>query len=1148
MAKCPEEIIVATFLYLERLSNLNGDEKKIILNEGDAEEISTKILNVLQKRTQDIEKSELAEKIFSSKTPSFTLSAKSNLDAVNFIESDKNRLKIIHERSDKYEIQTPHDVDITTEVLDVSEQDDKIGKEIFDIEANKIILENEDSIGYSTQSIEATAYNIGKKIADILGFDKSEMIGTAGVLEIANNFISTFSKYNYTPMIKSNDQMANILHFEFSPSSIAEFREFLEKDYSTIDISYLENWIDEIKDELNMNTKRNLLDIIFSRTENMKHFEYTFLEKIDVENNNDLYNEIKDAKKNKLQISFSSSQVINPIYTIKTRNDNRKVYLKIDSKYKYLDDSLIKEKLDAIVPAKTIFSMDESKINVYFDYTDNEEDVKLLRASSQQATKDYFYHSSFVDSYKNSVLSVDESDNGAKGNKAKILRKISENCENVILATGTFLDGYPKNIAYQMAYLDGIKDVEGFARQLTEEFGVFSLKNNAIKNLVYSVMTNTEVSNMFYDAIKQFQNAKKNEYKISSAFTKDFITYISDNGLIQGEIDFMKAVNTFSFVLKASVDYLKGSNNGLDILKKVIFDSRKKSNPLVKEEAGLQSVFSFVQLLKSQKGGHINIATRELLHNVKENIVYPDLKAHNQTKSDILSDNIGFDMLSENNNVFALVTDLYFDYYARDNHITSIKYLLQTNFEYFIESASGMDSQSKANLEIIKPPEMTREEFLGLVSSTKAKTSDSIIEDYKLYIKNNGVLPEIENKDKEKLLLHLLKQFQTHFLDVVLKKRESEFVMKKFVFPEKLANSFGEMFIENELQFKDSYPYKKDTQEHLMFSHKVGFHKEEWKEFLEEPIEYTYTIGSDNNREIMNVFSSKGREKEIHKNIQNGENFVVGSARTLSTAFNVCDAIAGAIKRENKDKPILIQVVQSSDLKRILSKVNTSKLENEYNIKIQIEPSSLISSEVNKAEARGIHSPLFTNIDAAARGLDLSSKGVVKIKENGDKVMHGKLYTTGTTVSSGNLLQFFSRTFKPKVSDSADISVYCGGGNMDLMVEKKGDIGEIMDKIKSELVYCMQDDAIVISDKNKAMEDLAFECVNDEGVGVCSTFNDKLGERALESLTVSKEFMSGKRSDKAVTNINDVISISDAYQAQLYDRGIAVESTQDIAV
>ena len=1152
MAQCPKEmekIAIASFLYLERLAN---DENKTNLknNENGIKNITNKIVSLFSSWQKDYQQFQ------ETKLPSFTLTAKSNLDAVNFIETNKSTINTITNKYYKSEIKTKYDVSLEIEFKELySNVEDFIEKE-----AEKIVFDNEENLAYyiSSENLSNSYYSDflsleeffskinGKDIEDYELYKKFNIQDN-----IIRKITSLFSKEVQFDFIKAGNIPAKGYIFDFTePSKIEKFGEFLKEKKIELKVP-LEKILEDIKDKINLESKIKIISLIREKTNTSAAFEAMIRDLIYDE-------EFKQAFKNKedIKISLTTKDMLTPFLTMRKKNEFGKVetvnvQINIDSKYKRLDDTLLKEEYIDVSPSKIDFKLKGEKGAVEIELDYEKKDVPLIKKASKQASKNYFYHSSFMNKYKKSAISIDESDSGAKGNKSNVLRKMAENAKNVILATGTFLDGYPKNIAYQMAYLKGIQDEDEFARQLTEEFGVFSFKNSVIKNLTYACMVDDNVKDFFYDTALEFNKKRKdkkesqNLSKIASDFTFKFIKYAKDNELLKEDMDSLKSTKIFESILRRAGEYIEEFNDGYMLLKKIIFDSRGKSDSLLKEQAGLESVFSFVQLLRSQKGGHINIATRELLHNVEEEINFEDLEEYLKTKELIKENTIDISYIAENNYLSALMVDAYLNYYAKSNYINSLKYMLITNFENFINSA--LEGKHKDNnLKLILPENMGKKEFKSMVSRQNISTDDSIVSYFKEYLNNNGEIPQIEDKKKQQLLKHLIKKFQELFLEPIMNEERTKYIMKQYVFHEKLSNGSDEVMVRNEFKFKDAYPYLQKTNEPLIFSIKLGFMKDRWKPFLKEPIEYKYIIGGDTNKEIMEEFASKGREKFIEDNILNKNNYVVGSSRTLVTAFNVCDAILASLKRENKNKPILLQVVKSSDLAKILSKVNFDYLQ-KNNIDLQLEPSSLISNEVNKAEARKVHAPIFGNIDAMSRGLDLSSKGIIiGHNEYGEEIKHGKLYTTGTTTAPNTLLQFYSRTFKPRVSESADINVFNGGRNVNFFLQKEGATSSLATQMTLEINERLsndKDNMLIVKERDNVFDCLAVEALNNSEVAkITTTFCDKLGERALESLKVSKEFMSGRRSDRKSTDIENIVSLSEAYVKKEKQKNLKIQA------
>ncbi len=1147
--KCPEDMLITTFLYLERLDKLDGVDKKININSNDAKIVCDKIIKVHKAHYRDVEKSLKQKKDLPHDFPLFTMSSKSNLLSVNYVEKNPMFENAIYEKENKILIKTKHDVEISIEAEDIPSGDNNAIRELRDFEANKIYLPNEDSTAYSLVNKNNTICNIQDFIHQLTPYGYDSVF-------IAEQFFNHFAKYTKTDILSNKDILAEILEFNFSPDIVDAFVKKINEE--RVDTEYdfeAEKFLESIREHLNMLSKKGLIDIIASRTEGLKKFNLTLSSLLDNKANEEFLKKASASDTCNVMLSLESIAILNPIYNISSRANDRVVYAKIGANKKEYKDDMVTEKKVSVVPTKTFFDLSSTSIQMELDYSENSDGVLPIRKSSEQASKDYFYHSNIIENKENFVLSVDESDAGAKGNKADVMRSLAEKSDNIVLATGTFLDGYPKNIAYQMAYLDGIKDVKEFSQQLTESYGIFSLRNTAIKNLINATLTQKHYSDMFYSTAISFHKSKEDSYKIAVDFTNDFIKSITDDGIVMGEIEFSQALQTFTYCFTQAKNILE-YGSGADFLKSLVFSNRNGRNTLIKEEAGLQSVFSFIQLLNSQEGGHINIATRELLHGVNETIDFPDRAQHFNTKNAIINNEISAKDISDNNIQSALIFEAYCDYYARENFVPTIKYIMQSNFEYFVDSLIGKDSYSKFNYELLQEEndflsEITREEFISQISETNKTTKNSITEQYKRYLNSNGNMDNVD-EEKRELLNIVIDKFQKHFLDAYMYDKETEFVMANSIFPEKMSSNSGEMILKTDLYFKSGYPFLEKEERPIEFSKKVGFYKEAWKEFLPHPIEYDYKMGSHNNVEVMNVFASKGRDKQIKSDIDNGYSPVIGSARTLSTAFNVCDAIANAICRANKEKVIQIQVVQSSDLKKILNKIDTQKLFEKHNIELLIAPSNLISNEVNKANARQIQSPIFTNIDAGARGLDLSPKGMFCIDDNGRGMKKGKLYTTGTTVSPANLQQFFSRTFKPRFSESAEISVFSGGKNIALKTvptQENSSVKSSMNDIEKLIsAQINEEDIFILSDNNKALEDISNECIANGIVEQKMTFNDSNAEGALEALAISKEFMSGERSDKSFTNLNEIVEISEAYANLINSREPEIEMQENVAI
>jgi len=77
---------------------------------------------------------------------------------------------------------------------------------------------------------------------------------------------------------------------------------------------------------------------------------------------------------------------------------------------------------------------------------------------------------------------------------------------------------------------------------------------------------------------------------------------------------------------------------------------------------------------------------------------------------------------------------------------------------------------------------------------------------------------------------------------------------------------------------------------------------------------------------------------------------------------------------------------------------------------------------------------------------------------------------------------------------------------------------------------------------------MSNECIASGVIIPATTFNDSNAERALEALAVSKEFMSGERSDKSITNLNEIVEVSEAYVNLVNSRESKIEQQENIAI
>ncbi len=1134
---CPEDVLIATFLYLERLDKLSGADQKINISNAQAKNVCDNIISIHKKQMSNIEKSLKQKQDLPYQLPKLSLSSKSVYSSINYIKQDDSYKNVVVDRTNKLSVETKYDLELDISVREIT--DNQLMSHIKSTEAKKIYLPNEDSIGYSLKDKLNTLVYIEDFLYSMPLYKENYSV-------IARHLYSYFAEDMQTDIITNNGKMATITKFTFSQNIIDRFVNSVKEEVDSNKFTFNEiNLINVIRDQLNIKAKEDLLTIISTRSLGLIKFNDTLSMILDTKKNQDILAESARSETSNIHISFESIGMLNPVYSLSSKaGQNKMIQAEIYAYKKVYGDDLVTETDEETYPAKTIINLKSAMMNIKLDYQENNENegIKLIRKPSEQAARDFFYHSKTIENSKGTVIAIDESDYGVKGEKAGVMREMVKQSSYVILATGTLLDGYPKNIAYQLAYLTEINDPKIFSAQLAQTYGNFKLRNTAIKNLLNAVRLE-KYDAMFFSTAVDFHKSKENNYKIAQDFTNRFIKSIVEDDIVIGEIDYSQALQTFLYCF-TQAKKISNYDKAFTFLKELTF-VREGVHPLTKEEAGLQSVFSFIEAMGSV-GANINVATREMIHGVKEINIFSDEKQYHSTKRKINSGDISISTIEENNESSALMFNAYYEHYARVNFVSTIKYLLQTNFEYFIKSLTDKGVTARLNFEVLQAEggilsSMKRNEFIYSISETNKTTNNGVLEQYKRYLNANGDIRAIED-DKRKLVAELIEAFQVHCLDVLTNEKnenETDFVMLKTIFPEKISNNSGELILGTDLYFQDGYPFIVETELPIKFTQKIGFYKKEWEEFLAEPIEFNYVIGSSHNAEVMEVFASKGNSKQIDKDINNGYSPVIGSSRILSTAFNALDAIASAMRKNKVDKNIIqIQVVESSELKKILNKVDKTILM-ENDVELLVLPSKLINDEVKRVAARGIQSPFFTSIDAGARGLDFSLKGRRIEDSNRPNSREGIIRTTGTTVSPADLQQFLSRTFNPKISNRAETIMQNGGKDISIKAvspQKNKDVVPIMDSVGDIIEGNINPNGIYVIDNNintkNAKIKKVFETAMTTGVLVPAlTFNGINTEKHKIAFDVSKEFMSGKRSDKKNTNYRDPISISDAFLA-----------------
>lgn len=1145
---CPKDSIIATFLYLEEMAQLKDSDQKIDISSEDVEKITTTILEKFSEHENEKTKEAKAKKDLPHDLKGFTFSSKEATANINYIEYGG----VVEDRDSNsgFTVSSKYDVGLSVDCVELT--DSVVAGEVREHEANKIVLDNEYNVGYSFNTDErGLGHDISKSIVDYLSNEREEDgFYMRDFAEFSEYLVRYFSSKTQTDIVQNLGDSLTISKFDFSPDKVESFQQMIVES-NLLPAERLNNMsdsiIESIREEMNLSFKSDIISMIEERGLGYNKVK-SFLELKGFNENRDFLSKLTSSKDFNIKININTRDFLNPIFKLKKKKEDFLIYAKNKAEETYLNDDLIKKEKRFVLPKKTIIDLSKTAPKVELDYSENDEEIKLVRAGNKQSSKTTFYSKNYIEMKKGSIMAIDESDSGAKGDKAKVARMLAKASQHVITATGTATDGYVGNFAYQLDYgMDADSDVEEFSKQLTQDYGVFSIKEPSIRLLLGSALKDDEVEELFNEAVKKYNkineskgSGSNNLHTVVADFTKDFIKMVSSKKFLNEELDYTKALSSFSFLLEKASKETK-DKDGVGLLKSVLFSDRMGSRTLVKLEVGIQSIGGFVRLLNSQ-GGNISIATRALLHNIEEKDDFPDLTTHYRNKDKIVKGECDIEEVKNTNNLSALLTSESLNFYSSDRQISSFFHVLTKNFGKFTESFK----KDKSNLQLVLPEGMERKEFLSVISKSGDSTKDSVEDLYRNYLKNNGELVGVEDERKVKALEHLVGKFQKYFIEGQIKKtlsdEENNFNFLSVDFPSTLSNSSGDISLSDDIDYSNAYPYNSKLDEEFIFSVNTKFTKKAWEEFS-EPLDFKYNLTDRTQKEVVEMFASKGREDNIRKQVLSGNSSVNGSSRTLVTVFNVFDCIASAKDREDKSKPLLVLVVESSGTREHMAAVKEEYLK-DNNISLQVIPSSLISSEVDKACAQGLQVQFFTNISAGARGLDLSSLGKLVDNKDGGKERYGEIIATGLKVSSDDI-QFLSRMNKPPLCNNKSVLAFSGGENVSIAVPPRSQNDKIepsMQEIRRLIEDTRVGGSVVFKDtENERLEGEATKLILEKVISLAPTFVESMASRGLDALKISKGFNSGTISDTSVTNKKDIVEPTKSYLEMINKRRVGTE-------
>lgn len=294
-----------------------------------------------------------------------------------------------------------------------------------------------------------------------------------------------------------------------------------------------------------------------------------------------------------------------------------------------------------------------------------------------------------------------------------------------------------------------------------------------------------------------------------------------------------------------------------------------------------------------------------------------------------------------------------------------------------------------------------------------------------------------------------------------------------------------------------------------VFSIPIALNKKEWS-FISEPIKETVSLVNDEFNEIIDNFTSIGKEDLITDAIVNDRKPVIASARVISSVINLYDTIVSSSKRENKNEKIMILAVENPATRKAVEKVDKQFLK-ENNIELTVVDSKKVAIEVAKANSKKTQYAIVSNYVPISRGISLANSDDIIITDALDKM--------------NDAIQFLARGFNPQANIlSSDISLHNGGFDMDIGMNFKEDIADIkavLENVENSLEY-YNDGSLLISNTNTTLENYTKDLLlGNSIIRGKITHTDALKDEIYESNRVYKGFTSGTLADTMSTNINN---------------------------
>jgi len=970
---------------------------------------------------------------------------------------------------------------------------------------------------------------------------------------------------------------------------------------NTIDREYIdiEGMLSYIKDESNREFKEFLTNIPLLRSSGHKALVGEFVSRYRTDSNLPFLEGFQKAKGMQLEVKYIPvDSQFNFFYNQGTRSSSETKFVTISTELEYLTDDLNKKDIKKVTPSEIILDVSKTSLSALYTF---DEDVPLVKECSERSDRKYFYNSSLSDGrIKIEVVDESDSAPKGGGatvmrDIARNANNIIAGTGTGITGTAKSVVG---QIAYS-GTIDNIEELERQYTELCGVFEIKSPYVRLLTSLVRSDSEIAMYfKNSVIQTRELFQKKDgKNLNEIYDEFTKNIIQKCSFVGLNVEDINIFDARNNTKMILESLAkdkDINRGGMSGVQLIEHCLF---APNNNFVKEVSGIQAGI-LTSLINSQSDTNIGITTRENLTGLKESINFVDSNVYHDVSESVYSkDESAIKQVLDKNNLSVKIQKEYLYKNAEKNYTSQIHTFLKTNFEFFIKALKNKDMNGINNLEIVSAEaNQTSNDFIFNISKSGTSTNDDVVSLYAEYLANNGELSEKtllklksssldeENnydgmsedeikeakaykKKREKYIkkngltenemlsrslnaFHAcVEVFQKEFLEKTIRcsqmadsereKNENQSVYKmNYYLPNELYNLYGDSTgLASFVDFKNGYPYKSEDGSKMIFSIPTTFMKESWKEFIEEPVTYQTSLTNSELKDIVDNFTSKGKEELLHKSIaEDKEKAVVVSSRKIASVFNLYDIVSIASQRKEQDKPLIIMPVSTPEIEEAVRNIDNDFLKRN-NIDIKTVKSENVATEINKANSKQLQYVLVSNYTPIARGLSLAETD--------------RTIITNPIAKKGDGIQLLARGINPsKRILETNINLHDGGENIELSVKygaKASEIDSFLSEVSELITY--KDGRLYMSDENHDLESFAVEVAgNNELCSVDRTYTDKINDELKEANKVYKGFTSGEYADTKETSFEKILVVTKPYEEKFQSQSMPSDEEMELDI